>query len=208
MLEKYSIQYSILISLSIALVILATPQSFADTAPVSIASFAMRGTNMNLLVTPLPFNPNTDKNVTLLFIPNYNESELVPNHRTVKQLDYNITISMDGNDVFYHQFHANNGFLTLVFSPSPGQISVTGGMSDVQKETTGSFYINGPVFNNTGNYEISAQVVGVYHKPINPLGDKFTVQTIPEFGSMIGIVSIFSIIGVIMVSRKFGFYGN
>lgn len=37
------------------------------------------------------------------------------------------------------------------------------------------------------------------------IAEKTFIQTVPEFGSIIGIVLIFSIIGLIVVSRKFNF---
>lgn len=173
------------------------PQAFAQTP----ASGIMQGTNMNLLISPSTFNPSTDSNVTLTFIPNSNVPTLVTDN-VVKHLDYNITVSKDGNIMFNQKFHTHNGNLTLVFASSSGQATVTGGQSDPAQTTTGPFYISGSTFNETGNYEISAQVVGVNFSPINPLEDKFTLQVVPEFGSIVPIVLVIAIIGAVVLTTK------
>jgi predicted secreted protein with PEFG-CTERM motif len=120
----------------------------------------------------------------------------------IKHLDYNITVSEGGNTVFNQKFHTHNGNLTLVFTPSSGQISVTGGDSDAAQTTTGPFYISGPVFNSTGNYDITADVVGVNFSPITPLKHKFTVQAVPEFGNLASIVLVMAITSIIIITAK------
>ncbi|MDE1766504.1 MAG: hypothetical protein KGI27_09600 [Thaumarchaeota archaeon] len=42
--------------------------------------------------------------------------------------DYNITISQGGKTVFNQKFHTYNGNLAIVFTPSAGQVSMTGGL--------------------------------------------------------------------------------
>lgn len=164
-------------------------------------SATMTGTNMNLMVSPASFNPSSGGNVTLKFVPNPNVSTLVTDG-TIKHLNYSITISQGGNTIFQQDFHAHNGNLTLVFTPSSGPTSVTGGMSNSDMSMTGPFYISGPVFNNSGSYDITAAVVEVNFKSISPLEDKFTVQAVPEFGQLATIVLAVSVIAIVAFTAR------
>jgi predicted secreted protein with PEFG-CTERM motif len=185
----------------VMLVIMYQPNNASSMSGMSGVQGMMTGTNVNLMITPSPYNPATDSNVTLAFIPNSSVPTLVTGG-VIKHLDYNITVSEGGNNVFNQKFHTHNGNLTLVFTPSSGQISVTGGNSDAAQTTTGSFYVSGPVFNNSGSYGITADVIGVNFSPIIPLEDKFTVQAVPEFGDLVSIILVIAITSTIIIAAK------
>ena len=183
------------------LVVLVVPVQTSYETSITGTQGEMSGSNMNLIISPASFNPSTDSNVTLALVPNSGVPTLVTDG-TVKHLDYTITISQGGKSIFNHKFHTHNGNLTLVFTPSAGQVSVTGGLSDSANTVTGPFYISGPVFDNAGSYGVTADVVGVNFSPITPLEDKFTVQAAPEFGQVAAAVLATAVACIVVLSSK------
>lgn len=188
-----------------ALAVLIIAQSHASHTASAMSGMqgTMIGTNMNLTITPSSFNPTTDSNVTLAFMPNPDVPTLLTGG-VIKHLDYNITVSQGGNLIFNYKFHTHSGNLSLVFTSSSGQFSVTGGQSDAAHTTTGPFYISGPAFNSSGNYEIAADIVGVNFSPVIPLEDKFTLQAVPEFGQLATIVLAVAVISIVVLTARTG----
>lgn len=164
----------------------------------------MKGNNITMTITPSPFNPSTDKQVTLVFTPTPTQQQtsiIEPNNK-IEHLDYVITITKDGQQIFTKQFHTHSGVLTLVFAPSQDATNVTGGESDAANTTTGPYNISGTVFSDSGNYQISASIVGVEFNPIpNPIQDQFSIQVVPEFGSMTILILVLAVTGTIVLSR-------
>lgn len=185
----------------LSLVALVTTAQTSNEASMSGMSGTMTGTNMNLVVSPASFNPTTNSNVTFTFVPNSSVPTLVTDG-VVKHLDYNIIISQGGKAVFNQKFHTHNGNLTLVFTPSAGPVSVTGGLSDSANTLTGSFYISGTVFGSAGSYDVTADIVGVDFSPITPLEDKFTVQAAPEFGQVTAAVLALAVASIVVLTSK------
>jgi predicted secreted protein with PEFG-CTERM motif len=180
---------------------------FTVAIPTSLqfaAADDMKGNNISMSITSSSFNPSVDKQVTLVFTPTPTQQMLPiiePNGK-VEHLDYLIKISKDGQWIYTNQFHTHSGTLTLVFTPLQAPTYVTGGESDPNNTTTDPFNISGKIFDENGNYQISASIVGVEFNPLStPIEDKFTMQVVPEFGSMVTLILISSIIGIIVLSK-------
>jgi len=63
--------------------------------------------------------------------------------------------------------------------------------------------VQGPVFMDNGNYQVTAQIVGIEFNPLStPLTDDFSIQVVPEFGSIIMIVFVVAIVGTIALTTK------
>lgn len=176
--------------------------SFSITQPVFAEE--MKGNNISMSITPSPFNPSADKQVTLVFTPTPTQQALpvIEPKNKVEHLDYVITITKDGQEVFTKQFHTHSGVLTLIISPSSDTVNITGGESDPSNTMTSPYNISGPVFNENGNYQVSASIVGVEFNPLpSPVEDKFTMQVVPEFGPMAPLILISAIGGTMILAR-------
>lgn len=165
-----------------------------------------KGNNINLTILPFPLDTSKTNNITFYFTPNSNQSTFLGSSITpnkIDHLDYLVIISQNGKEVFHQQMHTHSGNLTLEFTGGSGAIGVTGGQSDPNNTTTGPYMVSGPVFTGTGNYEISASIVGVEFNPLpTPLGDKFTLQAVPEFGSTATIILAISVLGILVVTSR------
>src|SRR5574340_385963 len=192
----------------LALILLITPLLMMSS---QIAVFGdtggqLKGNNIDLTISPFPIDVSKSNNVTLSFTPHADQkaflgSSITPNK--IDHLDYLVIISQNGKEVFNKQMHTHSGNLILEFTGGSVSVGVIGGQSDPNNTTTGPYYVSGPVFTGSGNYEISASVVGIEFNPLpNPLGDKFTVQAVPEFGSMATIVLVTSIFGILVITSK------
>jgi len=192
-------------SLKLSLIVITVILTVAITIPLQFANAEiMKGNNTSMSITSSSFNPSVDKQVTLVFTPTPTQqmlSIIEPNGK-VEHLDYLITITKDGQWLYSNQFHTHSGTLTLVFAPLQAPIYVTGGKSDPNNITTDPFNITGKIFIENGNYQISASIVGVEFNPLsNPIEDKFTMQVVPEFGPMVTLILILSLIGIIILSK-------
>ncbi len=143
----------------------------------------MKGTNLDLSVSsPLPFNKTADSNMTLSFLAKSKDlegSSFSPGK--IDHLDFLISVTHNGNQIWSKQFHDHDGNLILQIHPSTAASSftVTGGTEDVGKSTTGPYFVDGPVFIEEGNYDISAKIVGIEFNPLpSPLSDTFSLQVV------------------------------
>lgn len=174
-----------IVFLTLVLVVVASPshsplmlvqQSTADTES------KQTGTNLDLSVNPpSPIHESAGNNVTLLFLAKTKDlagSSISPGK--IDHLDYKISITKDGNQIWSKQFHDHDGNLTLQINPSSsGTIVVTGGTEDPGRSMTGPYAVTGPVFVQAGNYSVSAQVVGIEFNPLpSPLSDDFNLQVV------------------------------
>ncbi len=56
---------------------------------------------------------------------------------------------------------------------------------------------------DNGNYQITAQIVGIEFNPLStPLTDDFTIEVVPEFGSIAMMILGVSIVSIIALSVK------
>jgi len=63
--------------------------------------------------------------------------------------------------------------------------------------------VSGPVFMDNGNYQITAQIVGIEFNPLpTPLTDEFNMQVVPEFGPIVIVILAAAIVGTIIVTTK------
>jgi len=63
--------------------------------------------------------------------------------------------------------------------------------------------ISGPVFMDNGDYQISAQIVGIEFNPLpTPLVDDFNIQVVPEFGSIVMVAFAIAIVSAIVLTTK------
>lgn len=142
----------------------------------------LTGTNLDLSVNPsLPFDKTASKNVTLSFLAKTKDLEgasISPGK--IDHLDYGISITKDGNQIWSKQFHDHDGNLTLQIKPSTsGSVIATGGTEGPGQSTTGPYIVEGPLLIQDGNYSISAQIVGIEFNPLpSPLSDIFNLQVL------------------------------
>ncbi len=142
----------------------------------------LAGTNLDLSVSPpIPFNKSVDNNMTLSFLPKgkaLEGSSFSPGK--IDHLDYLVSVTLNGNQIWGKQFHDHDGNLILQIHPSgAASISVTGGAEDAGRSTTGPYIVDGPIFVEEGNYDISAKIVGVEFNPLpSPLSDTFSLQVV------------------------------
>ena len=161
----------------------------------------MSGVNLGLDIYPmLPFDNTVNDMVTLSFTA---QSDVLKGESgAVTHLDYKVMISKDGSELWSKQFHDHDGNLELQITPSEGSFSVTGG-EEIGSTETKAFMVSGPVFMDNGNYQITAQIVGIEFNPLpTPLTDDFTMQVVPEFGSIIMVILAAAIVGTIIVTTK------
>jgi len=142
----------------------------------------LTGTNLDLLTSsPLPFNQTADNDMTLSFMPKAKETEgtsFTPGK--IDHLDYEISITKDGNMIWSKQFHDHDGNLRLQFHPSTSEsILVSGGDEDPGRSTTSPYTVEGSIFVQDGSYDISAKIVGIEFNPLpSPISDNFNVQVV------------------------------
>jgi len=160
----------------------------------------MSGVNLDLDIDPmLPFDNTVSDMVTLSFTA---KSDALKGSGAVDHLDYKVIISKDGNEVWSEQFHEHDGNLELQITPSEGSFTVTGG-EEVGSTETKAFMVQGPVFMDNGNYQVTAQIVGIEFNPLpTPLTDDFNIQVVPEFGSIVMVVFVVAIVSIIAVTTK------
>jgi len=160
----------------------------------------MSGVNLDLDIDPmLPFDNTVNDMVTLSFTA---KSDVLKGSEGFDHLDYKVVISKDGNEVWSEQFHDHDANLELQFTHSDGSFTTTGG-EEVGSSETKAFMVEGPVFVDNGNYQISAQIVGIEFNPLStPLVDDFNMQVVPEFGTITMVILTVGIFSVIAVTAK------
>jgi len=160
----------------------------------------MSGVYLDLDIDPmLPFDNTVSDMVTLSFTA---KSDELKSSGVVVHLDYKVIISKDGNEVWSEQFHEHDGNLELQITPSEGSFTVTGG-EDVGSDGTKAFMVQGPVFMDNGNYQVTAQIVGIEFNPLStPFTDDFSMQVVPEFGSIVMVVFVVAIVSIIALTTK------
>lgn len=160
----------------------------------------MSGVYLGLDIDPmLPFDNTANDMVTLSFTA---KSDELMGSGAIDHLDYKVIISKDGNEVWSEQFHDHDGNLELQITPSDGSFSTTGG-EEVGTTETKAFMVQGPVFMDNGNYQITAQIVGIEFNPLStPLTDDFTIEVIPEFGPIVMVILAAAIVGTIVITTK------
>ena len=160
----------------------------------------MSGVYLGLDIVPmLPFDNTVNDMVTLSFTA---KSDELMGSGAIDHLDYKVIISKDGNEVWSEQFHEHDGNLEIQFTPSEGSFSTTGG-EEVGSTETKAFMVQGPVFMDNGNYQITAQIVGIEFNPLStPLTDDFNIQVVPEFGSIVMVILVIAIVGTIVITTK------
>ena len=153
---------------------------------------------------PLPFDPPTQSMLTLSFTPRSTELEGSTSPEKIDHLDYVIIITKDGNEVWKSDIlHDNDGNLELQVTPSEGSFTITGGEDMEGQSSTGPYMLTGPVFMDKGNYLVSAQIVGIEFNSLpTPLTDDFSIQVIPEFGSLAMIILAVGVVSIIAVTAK------
>ncbi len=164
----------------------------------------MSGVYLGLDIDPmLPFDNTVNDMVTLSFTAKSDELKGTEMTTTViDHLDYKVIISKDGNEVWSEQLHEHDGNLELQITPSEGSFTVTGG-EEVGSSETKAFMIKGPVFMDNGDYQISAQIVGIEFNPLStPLIDDFNIQVVPEFGPIVMVAFAIAIVSAIVLTTK------
>jgi len=164
----------------------------------------MSGAYLSLDIDPmLPFDNTVSDMVTLTFTAKSDElkgTEMTS--MVIDHLDYKVMISKDGNEVWSEQFHEHDGNLELQITPSEGSFTVTGG-EEVGSSETKAFMVSGPVFMDNGDYQISAQIVGIEFNPLpTPLIDDFNIQVVPEFGPIVMVAFAIAIVSAIVLTTK------
>jgi len=160
----------------------------------------MTGVYLGLDIDPmLPFDNTANDMVTLSFTA---RSDELMGSGAIDHLDYKVMISKDGSEVWSEQFHEHDGNLEIQFTPSEGSFSTTGG-EEVGSTETKAFMVQGPVFMDNGNYQITAQIVGIEFNPLStPLTDDFVMEVVPEFGTIAMMVLGVGIVSIIAISAK------
>jgi len=161
----------------------------------------MSGVNLGLDIVPmLPFDNTVNDMITLSFTAQ--SDVLKGDSGAVNHLDYKVMISKDGSEQWSEQFHDHDGNLELQITPSDGSFTVTGG-EEVGSSETKAFMVQGPVFMDNGNYQVTAQIVGIEFNPLpTPLTDDFTMEVVPEFGPIVMVILATAIVGTIIVTTK------
>jgi len=163
-------------------------------------AMAEEATYLGLDIDPmLPFDTTVSDMVTLSFTA---QSDELMGSGAVDHLDYKVIITKDGNEVWREQFHEHDGNLELQITPSEGSFTVTGG-EEVGSSETKAFMVSGPVFMDNGEYQISAQIVGIEFKELpTPLTSDFNIQVVPEFGSIVMVAFAIAIVSAIVLTTK------
>jgi len=167
----------------------------------------MSGVYLGLDIDPmLPFDNTANDMVTLSFTAMSGEglegSSISPG--VIDHLDYAVIVSKDGSTVWKSApLHDHDGNLELQVTPSEGSFKVTGGDDVNGKSGTGPYMVTGPVFMDNGNYQVTAQIVGIEFNPLStPLTDDFNIQVVPEFGSIVMVILVVAIVGTIVITTK------
>jgi len=160
----------------------------------------MSGDDLDLTIDPmLPFDTTTQDMITLSFTA---KSDELKGTGELDHLDYRVVITKDGSEVWSEEFHDHDGNLELQITPTEGSFEVSGG-EEVGSSSTGTFMVKGPIFMENGDYSISGQVVGIEFEPLpTPIIDDFSVQVVPEFGTIATMALAVSIISIIAVTAK------
>ncbi len=164
----------------------------------------MSGVNLDLDIDPmLPFDNTANDMVTLSFTAKSDVLKGTEMTSTViDHLDYKVMISKDGSELWSEQFHDHDGNLELQVTPSEGSFTVTGG-DEVGSSETKAFMVSGPVFMDNGNYQVTAQIVGIEFNPLpTPLVDDFNIQVVPEFGPIVIVAFAIAIVSAIVLTTK------
>jgi len=179
---------------------MAEEEMMAEEEPMVMEEAMMSGANLDLDIDPmLPFDNTVNDMVTLSFTA---KSDALKGSGGFDHLDYKVVISKDGNEIWSDQFHDHDANLELQITPSDGSFTTTGG-EEVGSSETKAFMVEGPVFMDNGNYQISGQIVGIEFNPLStPLVDDFNIEVVPEFGSMVMIILAVAIVGTIIVTTK------
>ncbi len=165
----------------------------------------MSGAYLGLDIDPmLPFDTTVSDMVTLSFAAKSDELKGTEMTSTIiDHLDYKVMISKDGNEVWTSEvFHDHDGNLELQITPSEGTFTRTEA-EEVGSSETKAYMISGPVFMDNGDYQISAQIVGIEFNPLStPLVDDFNMQVIPEFGPIVMVAFAIAIVSAIVLTTK------
>jgi len=175
-------------------------EAMAEEEPM-MEEAMMSGVNLDLDIYPmLPFDNTVNDMVTLEF--SAKSDELKGDSGAVNHLDYKVMIAKDGNEIWSEQFHEHDGNLELQITPTEGSFAVTGG-EEVGSSETKAFMVSGPVFMDNGNYQVTAQIVGIEFNPLpTPLTDDFNMQVVPEFGPIVMLILAVAIVSTIVVTTK------
>jgi len=132
-----------------------------------------------LEIYPVPFDNTANDMVTLSFTAKSDALKgTTMTSMVIDHLDYKVIISKDGNEIWSDQFHDHDGNLELQITPSEGRFTKTVGQ-EVGTSETKAFMIKGPVFLDSGNYQITSQIVGIEFNPLRtPLTDYFNIRVI------------------------------
>jgi len=165
----------------------------------------MSGAYLGLDIDPmLPFDNTVSDMVTLSFAAKSDELKGTEMTSTIiDHLDYKVMISKDGNEVWTSEvFHDHDGNLELQITPSEGTFTRTEA-EEVGSSETKAYMISGPVFMDNGDYQVTAQIVGIEFQPLStPLVDDFNMQVVPEFGSIVMVAFAIAIVSAIVLTTK------
>lgn len=135
------------------------------------------GGTLNISFTTDPAVPNTNDQ-TQLKIDFLNKQNSTQQH-----IDYKVSVMQGSNQVFgIPVTHTAEGAVSIPFQ-----------------------------FQTAGSYQITVQVVGILFQPIPPETASFTVDvggssnstpSVPEFGSLAGMMIAISIISVILITKR------
>jgi len=164
----------------------------------------MSGVYLGLDIDPmLPFDNTANDMVTLSFTAKSDELKgTTMTSMVIDHLDYKVIISKDDNEKWSDQFHDHDGNLELQITPSEGTFTRTEA-EEVGSSETKAYMISGPVFMDNGNYQVTAQIVGIEFIPLStPLVDDFNMQVVPEFGSIVMVAFAIAIVSAIVLTTK------
>jgi predicted secreted protein with PEFG-CTERM motif len=164
----------------------------------------MSGAYLGLDIDPmLPFDNTANDMVTLSFTAKSDELKgTTMTGNVIDHLDYKVIISKDGSELWSEQFHDHDGNLELEITPSEGTSTKAGGQEVGTRETK-AFRVKAPVFMDNGNYQVTAQIVGIEFNPLpTPLKDDFNIQVVPEFGTITMMILGVSIVSIIAITAK------
>ncbi|KAG2478452.1 MAG: conserved exported protein of unknown function [Nitrosopumilales archaeon] len=164
----------------------------------------MSGAYLGLDIDPmLPFDNTVNDMVTLSFTAKSDElkgTEMTS--MVIDHLDYKVMISKGGSELWSDQFHDHDGNLELQITPSEGSFTRTEA-EEVGSSETKAYMISGPVFMDNGDYQVTAQIVGIEFNPLpTPLVDDFNIQVVPEFGSIVMVAFAIAIVSAIVLTTK------
>jgi len=159
----------------------------------------MSGNDLDLTIDPmLPFDTTTQDMITLSFTA---KSDELMGTGELDHLDYRVVISKDGSEVWSEEFHDHDGNLELQITPTEGSFEVSGG--EEGSSSTGTFMVQGPIFMENGDYTISGQVIGIEFEPLStPIVDDFSINVVPEFGTVAMMILTVAIISIVAVTAK------